>query len=84
MATNRRERKLSTEEAARYTGFTTAQVHRAAKSAKLTYYAAGPFGPNYFTKSDLDEWLDGMCVPAVDPDGEYDDETADVREAARA
>jgi excisionase family DNA binding protein len=58
-------RKLSTAEAAVYTGFTEHQVRRAAREGRLAHYSAGKTGPFFFGQEDLDEWLDAMFVPAA-------------------
>jgi hypothetical protein len=61
----RHERKINVKAAAAYTGMSTQQVHRAFKVKRLRGYSAGEFGPVYYTRTDLDAWLDSMSnVPA--------------------
>ena len=57
------EQKLTIRQAADYTGFTTQQIGHAAKCVppKLRGFKAGPYGPWYFTCSDLDEWVASMA-----------------------
>lgn len=60
------ERKLTIREAEKYTGFPTSTIGHAAKldPPRLRSYKAGPTGPYYFTRSDLDEWVEGMRTDA--------------------
>lgn len=58
-----RERKLTIREASEYTGMPTGTISYAAKCdpPRLRGYKASDFGPWFFTKTDLDEWLAGMA-----------------------
>ena len=56
------EPKLTIREAAKYCGFSTATIGHAAKldPPRLRSYRAGPNGPYYFTRPDLDAWVRSM------------------------
>ncbi|GJF01685.1 hypothetical protein [Pseudonocardia sp. D17] len=56
------EKKLSIRQASEYTGFPTRAIARAAKAdpPRLAAFKTSEFGPWFFTKSDLDAWMDSM------------------------
>lgn len=56
------EKKLNIRQASEYTGFPTAAIARAAKAnpPRLVAFKSSEFGPWFFTKSDLDAWMEAM------------------------
>lgn len=61
------EQKFRIDWVEQYSGMPRPAILRAVKSnpPRLTAYAAGPFGPYYFTKSDVDAWLASMKITAA-------------------
>jgi len=57
-----KERKLSIRQAAEYTGLPTSAIARAAKAnpPRLVGYKSSEFGPWFFTRADLDTWVESM------------------------
>ncbi|MBN9736871.1 MULTISPECIES: hypothetical protein [unclassified Pseudonocardia] len=56
------ERKLNIRQASEYTGLPTGQIAYAARCnpPRLVGYKTSEFGPWFFTKADLDVWVESM------------------------